>query len=168
MLFGGSTRDIPNLLEPTIEIHFPDSAGFSLGVGRLAIAAGFSLHEDKLNIAFNNGIRLVGFAKKLGTVGDLIGCVGYFMPYDRVQVVKSYPPTDDAYISVKRKYKMSSEITPCHANVSDNTYQPPAGDEYPINMPPDLFQLKKKCLIVLYMAKLIRMFIVPLEIPIGR
>jgi hypothetical protein len=64
------------------------------------------------------------------------------------------------------EYEMSPEIASCHAYVADHAHQPSTGDKNTKSMPPDLFQLAKKRLVILNMSQLIGILIVLLEIPV--
>jgi len=59
MLLSRGTGDIPNLLKPAVEVFFADSAFFSLFNRWFSVAAGFALHQNKLNIVLDDGIRFV-------------------------------------------------------------------------------------------------------------
>jgi hypothetical protein len=88
------------------------------------------------------------------------------VPDDGIQIVKANPSANDTDIGMEGKYEVSSEIASGHADIADHTNQPPAGDKDTKGMPPNLFQLVKKSLVILNMPQLIRVLIVPFEIPV--
>jgi hypothetical protein len=90
------------------------------------------------------------------------------MPDDRVQVIETDAPTNDANICMKGEYEVASKLAPSYANIANNAYQTPAGNEYTVCMPPNLLQLKEKYFVILNVPKLVRVIVVPLEIPVGR
>ena len=134
----------------------------------LPVAARLPLHEDELHVVLDDGVRLVGFPQELRAVGDLVGGVGDLVPDDRVQVVEADPPADDADVGMEGKDEMASEVAPGDANVADDADQTPAGNQDAVDMPPDLLQLEQECLVVLNVSELVRVLVVPFEIPVGR
>ena len=167
MLLSRGARDIPYLLKPLVEIFFPDSAFLSLCIRWLPVSARLTLHQNEFHIILYNGVRFVRFAEELGSVLYLIGGVGDLVPDDRVQVVESDAPADDADIGVQRKNKVTSEFAPRDADVADDAHQTATGNEDSVDVPPDLFQLEQKCLVVLDVAELVRILVISLEIPVG-
>ncbi len=168
MLFGGRSGDVPDLLKPSTEFVFGDSAFVSLRDSRLPVAPRFPLHKDELHVVLDDGVRLIWFPQKLRSVGDFIRSVGNLVPDDRVQVVKTDPPADDADIGMKGEDKVAPEVAPGDANIPDDADQSPAWDQDSVDVPPDLLQLKKECLVVLNVSELVRVLVVTFEIPIGR
>ena len=67
---------------------------------------------------------------------------------------------------MKRKDQVSSEVAPGNADISNNAHHPSAGNQNPIDMPPDFFEFAEKCLVFLDMPKLIGILDVPLKIPV--
>jgi hypothetical protein len=90
------------------------------------------------------------------------------MPDDRVQVIETNAPTNDANIRMKGKHEVASEVAPRYANIANNAYQTPAGNENAVCLPPNLLQLKKKYFVILNVSELVRVIVVPLKIPVGR
>ena len=168
MVFRGSAGDIPNLLKPAVELLFADPALVSLRGGRLPIAPRLPLHENEFHIVLDDGIGLVGFSEELGTVGDLIRGIGDLVPDDRIQIVKANSPTDDANVSMKRKNKMAPEGAPGDTNIPDNANQTSTGNQDSVDVSPDLLQLEQERFVVLNVSGLIRILVVPFEIPVGR
>ena len=72
MLTGRGSGDVPKLLEPNLVIFLLNHGESALLKCRLPIAAGFTLHEDKLDVVFDDSVRFVRLAKKLRTVLDLV------------------------------------------------------------------------------------------------
>lgn len=152
MLPSRGAGDIPNLLEPTVKICFTDSAFFPLLIGWFPVSSRFALHQDELNIVFNNGIWFVGFSKKLGSVFYLIGSVGNLVPDNRVQIVEADTSAYNADIGMKWKNQVSSKISSRDAYIADNAHKAAAGDKDTVDVPPDFLQLKEKRFIILNMA----------------
>ncbi len=167
MTLRRSTRDVPYLLEPSVKVFFGDSASLSLSICRLPVPTRLPLHQYEFNIILYDRIRLVGLSKKLGPILDLIGGISDFVPKDRVQVVESDAPANDADIGMQRKNQMTSEIAPRNADIPDDAHQTATWNKDSVGMPPDLLQLKKECFVVLDMTELVRVFIIPLEFPVG-
>jgi len=90
------------------------------------------------------------------------------VPDDGIQIVKANPPANDTDVSMEGEYEMSPEIASGHADVADDAHQPSTGDKDTKSMLPNLFQLAKKCLVILNMPQLIGILIVLLEIPVWR
>lgn len=88
------------------------------------------------------------------------------MPDDRVEVIESDTPAHDADVGVQRENQVASEIPPCDAHIPDNAHHTTTGNKYSVDVSPDLLQLKEESFIVLDMAELVRVLIVPLEIPV--
>jgi hypothetical protein len=72
MLLGRGTRDIPYLLEPSVEVIFPNSACLSLCIRWLPVPARLPLHQYEFYIILDNGVRLVGLPKELGSVLNFV------------------------------------------------------------------------------------------------
>lgn len=69
---------------------------------------------------------------------------------------------------MKRKHEMPSKIPSRYADVADYTDQSSAWNKNPENMSPYFFQFKEELFIVLDMPKLVRVFIIAFQVPIGR
>ena len=65
------------------------------------------------------------------------------------------------------KYKMASEIASCYADIADHAHQPSTWDKDTKSMPPNLFKLTKKRLVIRNMPQLIGVLIILFEIPVG-
>ncbi len=76
------------------------------------------------------------------------------------------PATCNTDISMKGKHQMSTETSSGNADITNDTDQSPARNQQPIDLPPDFVQLIKETLIVINVSHLVRVFIVPLEIPV--
>ncbi len=63
MLFGRGAGEVPELLEPAVELVLRDHAQLALFFGGLAVAARLALHEDVFDVVLDDGVRLVGFAE---------------------------------------------------------------------------------------------------------
>src|SRR3989338_7368722 len=72
MLTGRGSGDVPKLLEPNLVILLLNHGESALLKCWLPIAAGFTLHEDKLDVVFDDSVRFVWLAEKLRTVLDLV------------------------------------------------------------------------------------------------
>ena len=64
MVPGGGTTKIDDLVKPSAMILPPDDAQNPHGVCRATVAAGLSLHKDKLDVILDDGVRFVRFAQK--------------------------------------------------------------------------------------------------------
>ena len=70
VLFGRGAREVPELLEPAVELVLRDHAELALFFGGLAVAARLALHEDVFDVVLDDGVRLVGCAEGSGsTIG---------------------------------------------------------------------------------------------------
>ena len=90
------------------------------------------------------------------------------MPDNRIQIIEPDSPTNNADIRMQWKDKVPSEITSSDTDIPDDTNETPSGNKNPVDVPPDLFQFKQKCLVILNVSKLIGVFVVAFETPIGR
>ena len=154
------------MLKPTAKLILGYLACFALRLRRLPVSPRLPLHEDEFHVVLYNSVGFVWLAQKLGPVRHFIGGIGDFVPDDGIQIVKANPPANDTNVSVEGKYEVSSEIASGHADIADHANQAPTGDKDTKGMPPNLFQLVKKSLVILNMPQLIRVLIVPLEIPV--
>jgi len=75
---------------------------------------------------------------------------------------------DSACVSLYLSRLPVSSATPGVADMTHNAHETPAGKEDSVNMPPDFLQLEQERLVVMDVAELVRVFVVPLEIPIWR
>jgi len=64
MKLGGGPGQVPDLLKPAIEIFLFDLAGLPLGLGRLAVASRFPLHQDEFHIVFDDRVGLIRLAEE--------------------------------------------------------------------------------------------------------
>jgi len=69
---------------------------------------------------------------------------------------------------VQGKDQVASKIATGDTNITDHADKPPSRNEDPVNMAPDFLKLKEERLVILDMAKLVRVLVVPLEVPIRR
>src|ERR1041384_6045504 len=168
MVFGGSTRDVPDLLKPLPELFLVDATSITLTVGRLPVTAGLALHQDELYVVLDDRIRLIRFAEELRAVGDFIGGIGDFVPDDWIQIVEPNLAAEDADVSMEREYKMPAKSFPGDTHVADNADESSTRDENAEGVPPDLVQLGEKPLIVLDMSELVGVFLVAFQIPVRR
>jgi hypothetical protein len=88
------------------------------------------------------------------------------VPDDWVQIVETDATTYDTNVSVKRKNQMTSKIAPSDADIPNNAHETATWYKDSVGVPPDLLQFLEKGLIVLNMAELVRVLVVPLEIPV--
>ena len=167
VLFGRCSRYVPDLLKPAVEGVLFDPARVALLIGRFPVAARLSLHQDELHVVLDDGVWLVGLSQELRSVFDLVGSVGDLVPDDGVQVVEADPSADDADVGVQGKHEVASEIAARDADITDHANKPPSGDQDSVDMPPDLLQLKEERFIILNMAELVRVFVIPFQVPIG-
>jgi hypothetical protein len=105
---------------------------------------------------------------KLGSVRYFAGSIGDFMPYNRIQIIKTNSPADNADVGVEGEYEVAPEIPSCHADISDRTNQSSPGDKDTKGMAPDLFQFTQEFLIILDMSQLIGILMVPFAVPVRR
>jgi len=166
MLFGGGSGDIPDLLKPAVEFIFGYLACFALGLRRLSVPPWLALHEDEFHVVLDDGVGFIRLAQEFGAVRHFIGGISDFVPDDGIQIVKANPSADNTDIGVKGKYEVSPEIASGHADIADHANQSSTGDKNTKSMPPDLFQLAKKRLVILNVPQLIGILIVLLEIPV--
>lgn len=167
MLLGRGARDIPYLLEPSVEVILANSARLSLCVRWLSVSSRLSLHKYEFYIILYDGVWLIGLAEELGAIFDFIRGIGDLVPNDRVQVVKSDAPAHDADVGVQWEDQVTSEIAPSDAHISDDAHQTAAGDKDSVHVSPDFLQLKEEFIVVLDVAELVWVLVVPLEIPVG-
>jgi hypothetical protein len=66
-----------------------DDAEQTLASRRAAVSTGLALHQNKLDIVLDYGIRLVGFAEKSAPAGNLVVRIGDLVPDDRREVVEA-------------------------------------------------------------------------------
>jgi hypothetical protein len=144
MLLGRGTGDIPYLLKPAVKVFFADSAFFSLLNRGFSVASGFALHQDKLNIVLDDGIRFVWLSKEFGTVFNLIGSVGDFVPNDGVKVVEADTPAYDANVGMKGKNQVTPKISSRNADITNDAHKAATRDKDTVDVPPDFLQLKEK------------------------
>src|SRR3972149_6430003 len=92
---------------------------------RLAIAAGFALHEDKLDVILDHGVGLVGLAEKsTSAVFHFVGRVGDFVPDDRRQIVEANGSASLLNRRVKWDDRMSPVILAAgQAYIADHNHQ---------------------------------------------
>lgn len=90
------------------------------------------------------------------------------MPYDGVKVVKTDTAADDADVGVQRENQVPPEVAARDTDIPHNADQSPAWNENTKYLSPDLLQLGEECLVVLNVAELVRVFIIPFEVPIRR
>ena len=90
------------------------------------------------------------------------------MPDDRIQIVEADAPANDRDIGVERKDEMASEVAASHADIADHANQTPSGNKNAEYVPPDLLQFSKKCFVVLNVAELVRVLVVPFQVPVWR
>jgi hypothetical protein len=67
---------------------------------------------------------------------------------------------------MKRKDQMPSKPSPCHAYVTDHTDEPSSGNEDPENVFPNLLQFLDKGFVFIYVAKLVRVLVITLQVPV--
>lgn len=101
------------------------------------------------------------FATSYEAVSDLV-------PDDRIQIVKPYPTANDADICMQGKHQVPAKGAPSNAHVTDDTHQPPPRHEDAVHVAPHSLELPQEILVVVDMPKLIRMVVIPFEIPVRR
>ncbi len=90
------------------------------------------------------------------------------MPNDGIKIIKTNASANDTDVGMKRKHKVTSKIAASYADIADYTYEATTGNENTECMSPYFFQLGEECFVVLNMTELIRVFVITLEVPIGR
>ena len=80
---------------------------------RLPITARLALHQDELDIVLDDGIRLVGLAKKARrSVLDLIHRIGNLVPNDRRQIIETDLPAMLLNRRMERHHRMPTVVLP--------------------------------------------------------
>ena len=162
--------DAPGIFQicwkPLSELFLGYLACFALCFRGLPISPRLALHEDEFHVVLDDGVGFIRLAQKLRPVRHFIGGIGDFVPDDGVQIVKANPSADDTNVGMEGENEVSAKIASGHADIADHAHQPPTGDKDTKSMPPNLFQLTQKCLVILDMPKLIRILLVPFEIPV--
>jgi hypothetical protein len=102
------------------------------------------LHQDKLDIVLDDGIRFVWLSKEFGTVFNLIGSVGDFVPDDGVKVVEADTPAYDANVGMKGKNQVTPKISSRNADITNDAHKAATRDKDTVDVPPDFLQLKEK------------------------
>lgn len=167
MLSGRSPGDVPELAEPGVVVLLINHRESALFLRRLAIAAGLPLHQDKLDVVLNDGIRLVGFAEEFGAVLNLIIGIGNLVPDDRIQIIEAQVTATDTNVSMQWKHSMTTESTARYANVANHTHQTATRYQYAEALFEHLTKLGQELLVVVDVTKLGWGLVVPLKIPIG-
>ena len=170
MLSRGCPADVaPDLPEPGLVVVGRDDAQHACFRGRSAIRSRFALHEDELEVVLDHRIRLVGLPEKASSAVYFVRCVRYLAPDDRRQVVEADATTLFLDRCMQRHHGVTPPVTaPRQTHVTDDTHQPPTGNQHPVGVPPHLLQLVEELLVVGHMAKLSVALAVGLERPVGR
>jgi hypothetical protein len=167
VIFQGSTVDIPALLKPPVEILFVDHAFPPLLVSGLSISTGLALHQDKFYVILDNRIWFVWFPEELGPIEYLVGCIGYPVPDDRIEVIETNPATDHANVRMEGKDQMPAKPAPCDTDIPNDTDQSFPRNENPEHMEPHFSEFPDKGFVILDVSRLVWILVIPFEIPVG-
>ena len=159
-------RNLPELLEPHVELLLVNHGKTALFSRRFPVAARLALHQDELDIVLDDRVRFIGFPEELAAVAYLVVGVRNLVPNDRVEVVKAEMPASHGNICMQRDNEMTPVSAARQAHVADNTDQPSPGNQKPVTLLPDRRKLIQELLIVCDMAHLAWLFAVSLEGPI--
>src|SRR5438132_10867110 len=105
--FQGMAQDAPALTrqvrsrfaETSRGIPLAQARGIALWDGWLSISPGLAEHQNKLNVVFDDRVRLVWFSQERRSVLHFIVGVGDFVPDNRIEIIKSNAPCSDDNVS---------------------------------------------------------------------
>ena len=151
MFAGGGTRHIPELLEPRSEVILTDLAQLTLFRCGAAVPSWFSLHQDKLDVILDDGIRLIGLAQKSTAIRYFVTGIRDLMPYYWIKVIKADFATRDANVGVKWNNYVSSVLPPRQAYITYNTNEPATRNEDTVHVLPNASKVCDKLFIIVDM-----------------
>jgi len=121
-----------------------------------AVSARFPLHQDELDVVFEDGVRFIRFPQKRRAVTLGFGRgVGDLVPDDGGQIVEAKSSAPLLNRGVQRNDRVAALVLPPRqAHVADNTDESPARNEGGETAAPNSVQLVEELLVILDIAKL--------------
>src|SRR5262245_27514898 len=81
-----------DLIEPEAMSLLADHAEKANGIRRLAVPARLTLHQNELDVVFDDSVRFIWLPKERRAVLHLEGCIGDLVPDDGREVVEADLP----------------------------------------------------------------------------